>query len=94
MLANLYTTARAGNIRSRGKGKAAVGRFTKGGRRSGHVFAGTRVDRHTLERVCLGKFRVTMGATRPCTVVASCGLVGKIRSTGGCSVLRGVTHSR
>lgn len=82
------------NIRDGSKYNMAVGRFTYGGRRSGHVNISSYMSRHTLERVCLHKFRVTMGRKGPISVVASCGLVGNVRTTGDGSLYVAITEGR
>lgn len=52
------------------------------------------MSRHTLERVCLHNFRVTIGRDEPITVVSSCGLLGNIRTTGDISLYATVTQGR
>lgn len=64
LISNGVTTTCIEKVRD-GKIKASVGRFTIGGRRAGQGTGSTHVAPHTLQRVCLGKFRVTIGRSTP-----------------------------
>lgn len=93
LLDNGVTTTTIQNVRSHNI-STYVGRFTYGGRRFTHAIGSSEISRHTLERVCLGNFRVYVGRTGPRGVVASCGGVGNICDCFGCSLYASILHNR